>query len=156
MLPFPKNAPLNVPQMCPQMSPDYGTLLWTLAHFELKTTEVKKKKAGRLCTFAALKLSTRQEANPLQQLFCRNPHCFPCELFRRSSQNSGFCTSHVPCDVPQLGEKWVFDRRHSAVDSTGRCNSCLCHEFDETMLVSQRFVLNAISPAHRPLGLQSQ
>ncbi len=47
-------------KMCPQiysrMSPDCGSFLWTLAYFELRTTEGKKKKAGRLCTFAALSL----------------------------------------------------------------------------------------------------
>ncbi|RDI12456.1 hypothetical protein DFO48_10373 [Comamonas sp. AG1104] len=47
------------PQMCPQMSLDYGALLWTLSHFQLKTREGKKKKAGRLCTFAALNLQDK-------------------------------------------------------------------------------------------------
>ena len=47
------------PQMCPQMSLDYGALLWTLSHFQLKTREKKKKKAGRLCTFAALNLQDK-------------------------------------------------------------------------------------------------
>ena len=46
-------------KMCPQMSLDYGALLWTLSHFQLKTREGKKKKAGRLCTFAALNLQDK-------------------------------------------------------------------------------------------------
>jgi len=57
------------PQMCPQMPPDCGTLLRTPMHFKLRSTEEKKKKAGRLCTFAALNLVPPTGIEPVNSSF---------------------------------------------------------------------------------------
>ena len=93
------------PQMCPQMSLDYGALLWTLSHFQLKTREGKKKKAGRLCTFAALNLHGKNRTR--HQLFL-------CVLRATIAK---FGLLHSSCPLPMsrsLGEKCVLGRPHSA------------------------------------------
>ena len=113
------------PQMCPQMPPDCGTLPWTLAHFELRSTEGEKKKAGRLCTFAALNLvpptgiepdtgrNRRKTTGWAYSFWCKNAVYF--SLFRHS------CPRVLrKCNCPIFGAPPLCRRGRSSASTRDR------------------------------------